>query len=481
VIGAAEAPRGLSRVRVTGAIGLWPLGALPASLLGATLVSWGLLGESRGVQRAWFCAFAALGLAAFLTMLRGLDCDRGRREPWHDRPWHLRPHTILGLAFACQLAALPARPLTSRDALANLTYGRIMERGGDPFVTTPRAFFSDRVTWVGGFSHLIDWRWRDTPCAYGPVVAALDTAAVRIGVTPAGALAIFKVMTAIAALLGLLAAWLVAADTARPTAAFALLGLNPLYAWELAGQSHNDAFVVPLVALFAWAVRRNNLVAAAITAGVSFLVKPVLLPVYVLWVVSLAIKRRWRGLAIAATTPPLVVMLGWLPFWTGPGTMAMAVKSLVGGHVGAANSLSEALIHLAAFTAPDWNAPLLPLTRGLGLAVAAWFAVRAIGRVNKGADVIDEGLVVMLVLMGVVAWFQPWYLTWALPLAVVIRDRSMALLTGVYAATFMLTYVTGVYGSSWFVHAGMLAVLAHLRRSCHSTVRVPTAAAHDPA
>jgi hypothetical protein len=434
-----------------------------------TLVSWNVLGTAIGAQRLWFFGFALLALGAFVAALRAADRLPGR--------------TLLGLALACQLAVVMARPLTSHDVLANLTYGRILEQGGDPFVTTPRTFLGERppgptqMDAPQGFGQLIDEQWRDTPCAYGPVVAVLGAAAVRIGTTPAGALLVFKLLAALAAGLGLVLARRMATDAGRP-ARFALLGLNPLYAWELTGQAHNDAFVVPLVALFVWGVRRDKVMASACAAGLSFLVKPVLLPVYGLWVVAQIVTRtptaasagppRWRRAALAVVIPAVILMLGWLPFWTGPGTLAMAYKSLLGGHVQAANSIGEAFCHLAAFIDPAWAAPTLALVRGLGLAVVAWAGIRAMGRVAKGADVIDEGLVVMLILMGVVAWFQPWYVVWALPLAVVTRAAPIAVLTAGYAATFMAAYVSNQYGTSWFVHAGMLLALVWLRRSSRS-------------
>lgn len=439
----------------------WWAVALPGSLGGATLISWGCFGAGVTAQRLWFFAFALVGLAGFAAALRAID--RGAAREPAPASWR----GLLLLALACQAAVLLARPLTSNDALANLSYGRILERGGDPFLTTPRQFFDHPLNpgRDGGFAKLIDAQWRDTPCAYGPVVALLDAAAVRIGGSPGGALITFKLLTALAALGGLVIAFALARQSGRP-AAFALLGLNPLYAWELTGQAHNDAFVVPLVALFVWAVRRPHVAAAAAAAGLSFLVKPVLLPVYALWVAALAVgpKRAPRALALAVALPALLLLAGWLPFWTGPATLAMAGKSLVGGHVEAANSLGEALCHLAAAVAPAWAPLTLGLVRVLGLAVAAAAGLLAVRKVARGADVIDQGLPVMLLLMGVVAWFQPWYVTWALPLAVATQTRALAWLTGAYAATFMLGYVSNQYGSSWFIHLGMLVALLRWHR-----------------
>lgn len=370
---------------------------------------------------------------------------------------------MLTVALLCQLAAAAALPLTSHDAYANLTYGRILERGGDPFRTTPRAFFASRGE--DPYARLIDPYWRETPCAYGPIVVAVDALAVRAGGDPHGALVVFKIAMAAAALLGIGLAWWMSSDAPG----FALLALNPLYAWELTGQAHNDALLVPLAVLFVWGVRRNRTPLAALALAVSFLVKPVLLPVLGLWLAAIFFSPGPRarapriGGALALTGAALA--LGWWPFWTGPETLTMAGRALVGGHVEAANSLAEGLWHLTRALSPALGAHALQALRVIGLGVAAAAGLVALARVRRGADVIDQSLVFLLVFLGAVVWFQPWYVVWTLPFAAGARDRRLALIAALYGAAFLLAYVSDLFVLSWLVHGAMLIALALLRRS----------------
>ena len=432
----------------SGAMVVLPL-AIVIALLGLTGASLGWLGQGSRAW-VWFSFFAACALALYGILLKVAE--------------RLPPRVLLLTAVLAQAAVLPAAPFTSKDIYSNLAYGAILARGGNPFLVTPRSFFT--VPGQDPFARALDPQWLDTACAYGPLTAALAGAAVKLGGSLEAALLYFKGFAAFAALLTLAIAWWIARRLGRP-AWFAILGLNPLFAWELTGQAHNDGFVLPLIALFALAVRQNRALFAAALAAISFLVKPVLLPVFVLWLVGMARQRRpgrpGRLGGVVAVCAALVAA-GWLPFWAGHQTLAMAGKALVGGHVEAANSLAEMIWHLASYCSRAWREPTLHGLRVVGLGIVAWVGARALVRVWRGRDVLDEGLFVLLVSLGVVAWFQPWYVMWTLPLALVCPDRGLARIAAVYGAAFLPAYATGLIGTSWLVHGGLFVALWRWRR-----------------
>jgi hypothetical protein len=432
------------------------MGAMVALLVALLIALLGLAGVSRGwfgqAARAWvwfaFFAVCALGLYWFLLKVAG----------------RLPPAMLLLAAVLAQAAVLPAAPFTSNDIHANLAYGAILARGGNPFLVTPRSFFA--APEQDPFARALDPRWMDTACAYGPLTTALAGAAVKLGGTPQAARVYFKGFAVLAALLTLGIAWWMTRRLGRP-AWFAILGLNPLFAWELTGQAHNDGFVLPLVALFVLAARRDQVFFAAVAAAISLLIKPVLLPVFGLWLASLAVRQRpWRHWRIGGVVAICAVLMtaGWLPFWTGGRTLAMAGKALVGGHVEAANSLAEMMWHLASYVSPAWREPALEGLRVFGYVIVAGVGARALVRVCRGRESLDEGLFFLLVLLAVVAWFQPWYVLWTLPLALVCPDRKLARIAAVYGAAFLPAYATGLIGTSWLIHAGLLVALWRRRQ-----------------
>jgi hypothetical protein len=427
------------------------LGAMVALLLAFLLALLGLTGVSHGgfgqggLAWIWFSFFAACALGLYWMLLRVAS--------------RLPPRALLLTAVLAQAAVLPAAPFTSKDIHSNLAYGAIVARGGNPFLVTPRSFFAAPAQ--DPFARALDPRWMDTACAYGPLTTALAGAAVKLGESPRAAFRYFKGFAAFAALLTLGIAWWMTRKLGRP-AWFALLGLNPLFAWELTGQAHNDGFVLPLLLLFVLAVRRDQVFLAAVAAAISFLIKPVLLPVFGLWLVSMAVPRRpWRLWRVGGvvTICAVLVTAGWLPFWTGHRTLSMAGKALIGGHVEAANSLAEMIWHLAILRSPAWREPALDGLRMVGFVMVAGMGARALARVYRGHDALDEGLFVLLVLLGVVAWFQPWYVLWTFPFALICADRRLARIAAIYGAAFLPAYATGLIGTSWLIHAGLLVAL----------------------
>lgn len=424
--------------------------------LGAALVTW--LPSPRDSVRLLCLVLIAIAIPAFAVAVRA-----ARRTSWN---------RLLVVGMLTQLAVFPALPFTSHDVWANLAYGRILALGGNPFLRTPLEFFGDLRR--DPFAIMMDSRWQNTACVYGPIVAGADWLIAAVSATPEDALFLMKSVATFVGLVTVALAWLYARRFDQP-AGFALLALNPLFAWELSGQAHNDVFLVPLLVGFVHAVLRDRPRAVAVTAAASMLVKPIVLPALALYLALLAFQRRWKDVLAALALCALVLVAGWAPFWSGPETLIIVARSLVGGHVDATNSLAEALRNFGLLHSKLRAETLLVIWRTASLGLCALVGVFALRRIRSVEDVIDDGLFLLLLLLGLVAWFQPWYITWTLPFAALARNRRLGTLAAFYGATFLLGYLTGLYALSWIFHATMLVLLA--RESRHRGRPAPVAPA----
>src|SRR5260221_10313518 len=140
----------------------------------------------------------------------------------------------------------------------------------------------------GGFLGMVGRRWLDAATPDGPLVAWGDALAARFGgVTPA--LVVFKLLLLACSALVVLAIYAICrrrlGERAAPS--FALVAMNPLLAWEVAAQAHNDGFMVLALAAFIWAALEERETLAVLCLGGAALTKIAGPPVLVLLLVYL--------------------------------------------------------------------------------------------------------------------------------------------------------------------------------------------------
>ena len=354
------------------------------------------------------------------------------------RPDALSWKQLMGAAIAIHLIAALSLPLTASDLWSNTAYGRLSVMGINPYAHGPSALAAG--DWARGMVHPM---WIDLPLPYGPLVAALQFDA---GAAPGAwsGMVIWKLeILAIA-----LAAVFIGArflretyDDAEAKERFALFAWCPLLAWELSGQAHNDAPLVLALIGFVWAATRGREALAMICLALGIAAKFVAAPVAGLYLVMIA-RRSIARAAILGGALAAFTVATMLPFWHGWSTLSGLWTNIgpVFGH--STRSLGD-LVHLCAEPfGRDADRLAFRTFSQIGLAVSAGVAILAIVRARSTTAVIHYGMLFLLVGdLFTQVWFQPWYITWLLALALGHPDGRWLRLMALYAALTLVTYI----------------------------------------
>lgn len=307
------------------------------------------------------------------------------------------------LAAAIQLVPLAAPLLISSDPGTYWDYGRIAAvHDANPYTEPPSAFPDDPAYAYVGRS------WRDTTSVYGPVFTFASEGVALVAGTSSDLA--FWILRSLAALAVLATTGLAVFLARRRAFACAFVGWNPIVALHFAGGGHNDSLMIAFVmaALAAGAVGRRQ------WAGVAWV-----LAVLVKWIPLLFLPLR----ALEARTQGRRV--GHLGFAVAAVGIAALAFWQFGWHwLGAARPLAENATRETSFAIPSRLEDLgIPEPVAFGLLAAAfvigyvWLAREAWrGRARLG-------LTTCFVLL-TTPYLAPWYVIWALPLAVVEEDRT---------------------------------------------------------
>jgi alpha-1,6-mannosyltransferase len=224
--------------------------------------------------------------------------------------------------FTCGLAQVTAMaflyPVSAIDVFIYAVRSRLFtEYGDNPLVVYPRAYYFDN------YMHFASPEWADNLSPYGPLWNLIAAPATLIGGDSIGfALALFKLLAILSALLGAALIYLALRRTRPETAATgALIFLwNPLVLWEGIGNAHNDLvlMVFVLAALYAWNARHDEFVIPLLVAGAMIKYMPLL----IIPLAGIAVLRRaptWVERASVAFWSALgsgvAVAVGFFPFY----------------------------------------------------------------------------------------------------------------------------------------------------------------------
>ncbi|MSP62363.1 MAG: DUF2029 domain-containing protein [Myxococcales bacterium] len=383
-------------------------------------------------------------------------------------------------AVLIHLAAAPALPCTSNDLFSNLAYARLAALGHNPYLASPHSLPPGDP-----FAALVGARWLDTPIVYGPILTALDGAIGHIA-SFLVAVAAFKLVFVACGLALVGAAWGFCRTLpgGRGAASFVLIAWSPLLAWEVTAQAHNDGAMVLALALFAWAaMARREWIALLCLVG-AVLAKFAALPLLFLYLCVIARRAPLRAIAMAAAAVGLAA-LAFAPYWAGPATLRAAVTAASGETARTARSLVDLLYwaaHPLGVAAARW---VYEIGRAAGFALLSFLGLRAALRARTVETMVREGLLLLIVYCLVTPWFQPWYATWILPLAMVDGDPRWRRLCALYTALSIVQYALPIDPvSSVAIHAVAAWRLRDLLRApigiAHGTAPSPAAVRSPP-
>ena len=342
--------------------------------------------------------------------------------------WAVALHSIAALSL----------PLTSNDVFSNLAYGHLSALGFNPYIATPRVLHSGDT-----FVAFIASRWRDTPVVYGPIVTAF-CGAVGWVQNLWGALFVWKTAIFVITLAATAVAYRICRDNFAPAEAakrFVAFALAPVAIWELSGQAHNDAILILMMTLFVWAALKGYEWLAVTFIALAVYAKFVAVAILGLYLVYVFRRNRRRALFMVMLVAVLGVAL-MLPYWQGPATLSGPLLTL-GGQ---ASRTSRSLADLAAWGALPFGPKAQKITYEIlwlgGIAGLSFLGVRAIRTLRSLRDVSRQGLMIFGAYCIVATpWFQPWYVTWLLPLALVEPDLRLRQLVALYAALTPVQYI----------------------------------------
>jgi hypothetical protein len=361
---------------------------------------------------------------------------------------NLEPRRLLRLAVVLHLCAAPALPLTSSDMFCNLAYGHIAALGENPYTFSPL-----QLPDGDPFRAAMYERWVGYPTAYGPAVAFFDVAA-GTARSLGGALAVFKLEMLVATLLALFLGAAICRITKGP---FVLLACNPLIAWELSGQAHNDALIVLGLCGFLLGALRQRWLPALAALALALWTKPAGVPVCGLVLVWQLRESPRRALAAALGLLAAGVLL-YAPFWAGPSTLAAILRELRGdpGHL--THSLTGVFYELGGLLA-------YRVASASSALLLAFLALRGIRRATSLEET-ARGAAHFYLALGLWAapWMQAWYISWIPPLLLVAPDSLLIEVTAVWSGLALVQYAIPLHTATAVVVNGVPLWLLVRRR-----------------
>jgi len=207
----------------------------------------------------------------------------------------------------------------------------------------------------------------------------------------------------------------------------------------VSSQAHNDGLGVLALCAAVWAGARKQDLAAAVLLALAVLAKHAALPLLVLHLWSVTRRSPARGAAMAAVVALLGIAL-FLPFWDGTASLRAPLLAAGGAPGRTVRSLVDLACIAAGWIGPESSRLTYQGLWALSAAALAALGLRALWFARSFQDVAHEGLVVLIAYNLLTPWFQPWYLLWLLPLALIERDPKWRAVVALYAGLSTLQY-----------------------------------------
>src|SRR5260221_11323946 len=331
-----------------------------------------------------------------------------------------------GGAVLFNLALLPMLPFDAADIYDYIIRGRMTAFYGlNPMKDVPTQVANDPLYRYSA--------WHEATSAYGPAWESIAALLARVaGSDPTTNVIVFKLLfcagyAGTAILIGL------TLHTIAPERALLgayLFAWNPLTPYFAGGNGHNDMVMAACIMLSLFCLARRWYVGSALAAIVGALIKFV--PLLLLPVIAIIMWRELRGTARFKTFSVAILLCGatiiafYLPYWTGIESLAIDRRErLFTGSVG--TLIRQALEPMLGTT----TSGIVVSTVALGL--FSLFYVWQLVRLSHDRDPLHTARILtqtlLFYLLAATIWFQPWYVVWVLPVAVLLDDSPARRLT----------------------------------------------------
>lgn len=338
-------------------------------------------------------------------------------------------------------------PTYSSDVLHYVATARVgFVHGENPHVVPPDAFPDDPLMSLSG--------WKSLPSPYGAGWSWLSAVPYEmsggLGTTVRGVVA-FKALVVLCAL-GTAAGVAVAAERLRAgagVAAAVAFGWNPLVVIHLAGDGHNDAAMLLLLAWGVVALTAGRWTATLVLFVTAVLIKPAAgLALLMVAVVLLRAGRR-RALLIGTGISAALAVLLYLPFWDGVTTLRPMLEE--GGYF--TNTPASVVRNvLAPWLGDSWaEASVAGFVRLMLFTTALLVAWTYRG--GRGDLLLRIGIVYAVAVTVLNTWYQPWYVSWPLLFVccvVAMRRVALSLVLALTAGGLLVpvatNFVAGIAG-----------------------------------
>jgi alpha-1,6-mannosyltransferase len=334
---------------------------------------------------------------------------------------------LAAIVIAIGIALIQLYPIGAADIFDSLVHGRLTSHYGvNPFYVAPDTFRDDPFfAYVG---------WSNTTSTYGPLFEWITAGVTRLaGDDVLANVLLFKwVLFAFYAGSVILIGWLLRRrDPDRALQGVCLFALNPLVLYMTLGNGHNDILMVFFIALGAVALVQGRYTIAALaftTGGAIKFISIALIPIAL--VLGLRDNRSWRArikfLIVTGFMCAVVIAISLYPFYNGGDFFGFKWKFIL--YTTSLPSVAQAALQdsigLDASRLLVNRASLILLA--IVVLVQTWRAYRS----HDWRATLRAALIILLFyLLMSVAWFQPWYIEWALILAAMLVGSGLARLT----------------------------------------------------
>lgn len=386
-------------------------------LIGCGAILLGLAGIGLYLQQhddiGWFVAVASAQGAVYLLAV------------WIARHAASRQTitVILGMAAALRLVVIFTPPYLSTDIYRYVWDGRVIAAGVNPYRYIPTDPHLAALRDPAIFPNINRNNYAHT--IYPPAAEAVFFLVTRISDSLTAmklAMVGFEAM-AVWLLLGLLA------SSGQPASRIIVYAWHPLPLWEFAGSGHVDAIVVAFIALALWSRRPAAFWFTGLALAGGTLVKFYPAAIFpALWR-----RRDWRMPAIFAAALIVAYLpflgVGWQVLGFLPHYLVEEGFTAGGGGFYPANVV-KSLLPLGGAVDIAYVAAAVVTLAGLALYVA-------FRRDAPGGDVAGAALLAGAV-MFLLSPHYPWYFTWLVVFACLVRSAALAWLT---LASFLLYLV----------------------------------------